>query len=103
MALRNAEASSPAVMRPFRSRIMMPSRSRLCISRLMLNLSFRVLHLQSLHGPNDHFRHRVIAKPLVIGGNDVPRCVLRAAVREGVFERILILVPVLALGEIRRG
>src|SRR5665213_3771691 len=91
IASRKAEASSPAVMRPFRSIRAMPSRSLWDIARLMA-LSFRVLHMQGFHAADNHFSHSVIPEPFVVGRDHVPRRIFCAAARQGILVRLLIFI-----------
>src|SRR5665213_276452 len=122
-ASRKAPASSPAVMRPFRSRRMTPSRSLLPISRCIrpafsFSLCFqglrtqarqrfgvygRELQVKRLQRLNQNLRHSVIPEPFMIGRDDVPGRGLCGAFRNGMFVRSLIIVPIRAFLKIGWG
>src|ERR1051326_2572810 len=120
-ASRNAATSPPAVMRPFRSSTRIPSRSLLTISRFtpatfrsfslsfgragtqlfqLLFADFRKGHLQRLHSLNHHLRDGMVPKPLVIGRNNVPGRGFGRTLRNGIFIRVLIFLPVAPFREI---
>src|SRR5437870_10299359 len=61
------------------------------------------LHVQGLERLEHDLRHREIPEPLLVRGNDVPGCLLRAAARERVLVRRLVSAPVFPLREIRLG
>src|SRR5580658_3597229 len=111
-ASRKAETSSPSVMRPFRSIKVMPSRSRSTISR-PINTQFSalqrrklfgidrgVMHLERFQRTRNNLGHSEVAEPFVVCRNHVPRRVFGGALRDGLFVRRLIVVPVFALFEI---
>ena len=62
-----------------------------------------ILQLQALQRVDDNLRDRDIAIPLHVGGNRKPGRVLRAGLREHVFIRIDVVIPELALLEVRVG
>src|SRR5271157_4290999 len=47
-------------------------------NHLEINLWFGHLHSQVFHGRSDDLRHRQIAEPFVVRGNDVPRSIFLA-------------------------
>ncbi len=53
--------------------------------------------VQPLHVFDDDPRDREVPKPFVVGGDDEPRSVRRAAPREGVFVRLSVVAPELSL------
>jgi hypothetical protein len=61
----------------------------------------RKRHAKLFHRIGDNPRYRQIAKPFVIGRDHIPRRVTRAGRREGILERLHIIVPKRALGIVR--
>lgn len=53
----------------------------------------RHLQAHSIHGVGDDLRHREIAEPLVVRGDDVPGRMLCARQRHGILVRTQILRP----------
>ena len=60
---------------------------------LQINLGLRHLHAQVFHGGRNDLRDRQVAKPLVIGRDDVPGRFFLAGLGKYVLERFGVVIP----------
>src|SRR3954469_3400767 len=71
--------------------------------RLLRRGHLRFLQPERLDRVHQNGGHHASRNPLVVGGNHPPRRPLRARLRDGLLERLLVVIPVLPLLEVRGG
>src|SRR5262249_13055406 len=67
-----------------------------------VEIGLRELEVKRFESIDDGLGHQQIAEPVFLGGDDVPRSVIGRTVAEGFLVHGLVIVPELAIGDVRR-
>src|SRR5215203_3521659 len=105
-AQRSAASTEPSCrFRPPDPNSVLRQQLPLCLFELCLlrRWHLRVLQAERLNRVHQNGGHDASRNPLVVGGNHPPRRPLRARLRDGVFVRLLVVIPVLPLLQVRGG